>query len=668
MAATSFDILCDDVQSLTSTVVPRGNYKYKVSHAHTEPGLGSGNCKSNCGSCIANPQSLCPDVDYCDDTKSYGPPCPNPWNQIIGNDPFLGINDPRLREPPSYYHGIELQLKEQGYNPQDLGCEDVGDIDYGIFYDPNLANPSGLNDYSVTYSKWNNRWSCNFAQDPETKEIYKVTWDPKWDRDCCLGNIPEGDWRCGPTSCPKDPASKCSTLQRLCAGHNGDCAKSDMLNPTGKCHEWYLSQQMQINGAPLENAIGGFCNVDGPWAQYGDCACYNFGVAATGARVVPGAKSNKRAVIGKPVKGHNGDQAMMRADIYCLPEPAGAPQMKVVGGNNGTKSCDLWCKLQGTAGESDMCKLAYATESKKWVPCGSITNETMRCYCGSVNTDPSTVYKARDPDGYAKHCTGDSTSVPISGTGEDPFGFPNVCWLADCQANPDTCIFYDPVQFAQACPSTCVQLSAGNAVNIQDADEVAAFQVSSLKQDCNFTKATPLGTVFSVSNFKAQYEEYVAPGASLKRCLTINNLAKDTIWPKYAQIPWSAYTSVDSVVKLGKTTGQLESGGSFTIPVTIDATNQGDGATFLVDIVLQDATGLNAPLILQLTVYVTNQTQRTSNGMDSCPTKLAVAHPPTAKEKRDSRHAWNVAGGAALLGLGVLGLLWAARKGRSDNE
>lgn len=525
---------CPEVTSLTSTAAPTGDPLYVPPY---------------------------PDTDY----KSKK----NPWH-INGAYPVNG-----MPKSPDHYCSVEWQLKNQGYRAEDFGCKVVGDVD--------LKGPVGS--FVGGDRTWPQKWSCLFDQD-ESGAIYKVTWDPEHDVDCCLGNLEKGDWKCGPRGCPSDPSGTCSTAMiSSCSTIDDACSKSVMLlpnRPNSSCYQWYDSQRQYGRDAGLGEAIGRYCN---KYPGMGECACFNYTTdVATGKR---------DAVMGSGAASADGSsQGLVRSDVYCVP------------GNN---------------------------------------------------TD---AYKDAYPGSHTTYCANQGVT-PISPTAAAPVGVPPHCWAHDCLGSPDQDTLVDPRQFGTKCPDMCVQVSAGNTVKVEPTSQAAAFSVDALRESCSFGDEKPLGVCFSVddSSFQGEYEELLVGGSKTKRYLNVRNLAQDTHWPSFATIPWTAYSTVPSVVSLdpSTTSGELASGGQASIGVTIDLSEQAVPSMFPVEIVLVDNSGMNDPLRVLVTVYVVANPQK-GTPMPSEPT-VAPSRLTRAFSAMQSGPGASVAIGGALVSIGVIGLL-----------
>ena len=626
-------ITCAGVSSLTSSVRPSGNKIRK------------------------DPFYIANNDCYCDPDKSQRGNCfagktQNPWTDNTFG-PTAG-----LPNTPAHYAAVEMQLKKDGYTAQDLGCKVLPDVDFGK-YVPSDGSPCGsLVDNQGFYdtgslpkeSTWKEPWSCVFDRDPVSNQIYKVKWDPSvvsgQDREaCCLGTAGTNNLKCEPDLCFRDPAGKCSQyVVPNCLTKDEALNKASMLTPGDRCNDWYQVQQATGNADGLDLAIKQYC---AKFPAQGECSCYNFAVNQSGQRSV---------IIGDGAVAPGG-QALVRHDSYCIPAPSGAKAPVATSKNDGSASCAVYCaqNVNGEAGSANPdCKAAKVNSSGSFVGCNKVVGEAVTCFCGNADTDPTAILAAASPESHDKFCKSAGQN-PISGTQVDTVpGSPPKCWLADCQASVDTKILKSPTQFAEPCPATCFSVASGQKIGVQETtNDVPSFQVAGLIATCNFgpDQKQPLGTAFGIEGGgRVQYEEFLQPGSKVQRCLNVVNLANDTHWPKYGQISWSAYSTVPSLVSLGKSTGQLLNNGKISIPVTIDASAQAEDAAFYAEIVLLDANGLNEPLRVPISVFVTSAGGNPNPLPSSCsvPSRMSLLGASVGGKAGKA--------GLALAGVGLVGL------------
>lgn len=245
-------------------------------------------------------------------------------------------------------------------------------------------------------------------------------------------------------------------------------------------------------------------------------------------------------------------------------------------------------------------------------------------YC-VPGTGQTAEFKKNSPEAWQEFCA-DQGKKPMSPVANEiPAGIPPHCWAADCQGNADECLFYDPRQMDQKCPSMCLQVSSGNKISAgTNVRGMSGFTIDGMSGSCSFgDQKQEIGTCFTVDDpdFEADYTVFVPPKAKLTRYLNLKNLADDTKFPKYGEVSWSAYSSIPSVLKLEQSEGVLPNAGKASVQVTIDASSQSEGDNFPAEIVVMDANGLNEPLRVLVAVYVTSLPQQGNADMPKQPSQ-----------------------------------------------
>lgn len=521
-----------------------------------------------------------------------------------------GIVDPKL---------TPLKVFEQnGVNPMDVGCTswDACGGDDGWRYE----------------GQW--QWGPRCARHPFSpfptcnvegwyylqNTLVKTQWDPAYQASCCTGVYSlSSDLAkyCDPDWCPSDPAGKCTAIAQQRCGKVAPCGKSPLLvndplatNPADQfCNLWYLSVRDTDHPSKdaLQNLIAQYCGAGGAGAARGECACWN-AQQFLGPIPKPSPDPKDHPMLGV-AGGAPGEATFRRMDVYCA------------GGPNTAK----FMQAMEAAGRGDQAK----------------------ALCGA------------DGAGASSNAAPPASPVPAAALEALPLH----CWNPDCQPNKDLCLFWDPVEMSIPCPDVCMQLSAGNRIDINVAEAKEVLLINNMLQDCEFAGPKPLGVAFQAltAGGDRAFEFCLGPDQTLDTAITLTNLASDTHWPKAGEIPYAAYSSMPSVLSItSNATGTLSNGGSIVLGVRVDTKGQLNGTNLNGEITVVDQTRANEPLHIPTLVAVT--TQKCS---DRAVQASSTAAPPPMRLARRSALLWIVVAAAAALALVVAGLLAAARARRT---
>lgn len=403
------------------------------------------------------------------------------------------------------------------FTPQDVGCTSFDACEF-----------------SVTTAKQDSKLPCGSGGVGGDKFAYdvvllKTKYDDALRRDCCMGkysitddiNHPDfaAKW-CDPVWCTSDPASSCSDIAReTCAASDPFCEKSSMLVPhdfdTARkctadgsscydpyelqfCHKWYESAQQAQHPSQkiLAEMVESYCR-GGPGAARGECACYNSLIEIHGDQVSmfrQGAPEAYRAATASPPR-----------DVFI-------GQMVGAGNLPTARRFDLYCTVTSSG------------RSQKF---GSFSSQTRALYDTYCRSGPQSI-------------NGQKPSInPTPNSPSALLGLPVHCWNPDCQPEKDTCLFWDPTMFDMPCPDICMQLSAGNKINVNDIDTSGQIMINGMVQNCNVSPDSkkPLPSAFKLDYARPGDGENVleidacqAPNQTQEIVFTLTNQASDSQW------------------------------------------------------------------------------------------------------------------------------------------
>jgi len=453
--------------------------------------------------------------------------------------------------------------------------------------------------------------------------VLKFKWDEAFKTDCCRGKYSGEEaikW-CSPNWCPSDPAGECAAVaQEYCGVKDPFCDKSVMLVPhfdetkkrcaaDGKCydpyelqfcHKWYMNAQQRGHPSQLILAeiVEDYCR-EGSGAPRGECACYN----AIAELVGEDARMFRKGAADAYKSWHDPDPDPNKPkDIFIGEDLAQNGQYKAF-------RYDMYCTVTDT-GRSK----GFATHSE----------ETKKL--------------------YDKYCLGEQLGEeggdgrpPINPTPQGALaGLPMHCWNPDCQPEKVTCLFWDPTQFDMPCPDICMQISAGNKVNVNGIDAKGEIMINGMVENCNLNPQGDSGklpTAFELNYIRPgnaqnpprrvqDIDACQAPNETQDILFTLSNLASDSRWSNLGKVQWEAYPAMPFFTVTPKS-GILDNGGQQVITLTVDSTSQSTGGDYNTQITIVDPTGANDSLIipvsLQLEATDANcpATQRTPVDKDS---------------------------------------------------
>jgi len=242
------------------------------------------------------------------------------------------------------------------------------------------------------------------------------------------------------------------------------------------------------------------------------------------------------------------------------------------------------------------------------------------------------------------------------------------CWNPDCQPNKSQCLFWDPNMFDQPCPDICMQLSAGNKVDIQNADVDGVISINGMVQNCNLGGgggAAPMGTAFEM-----EYEEKTPSGGTQKAleidvCMqpdqiqtitfTLSNRADDTRWNSMGDVGYRAVPSIPGLMQVQDAEGVLQNGGTQPMQLVVDTSSQSVGVTYNGQITVLDPTMANDPLVIPVFVEV----ETAGKCGLSVRRKQQIRMASTTKESKQPMGTWAMILVMAAVAVVVCGICWA---------
>jgi len=250
-------------------------------------------------------------------------------------------------------------------------------------------------------------------------------------------------------------------------------------------------------------------------------------------------------------------------------------------------TCNDWYKVvRDTSGHPSKAAL----QALMGEHCATFTGNG-ECACwNAVRAMPAEPVFVQLAGEYVRH-----VSVVPAGPGVTD-AIPKHCYLRDCQANKDTCLFWDPFDMDLPCPDMCFQYVGGNRTSIGNIN-ASVTVIDQALLTCS-AGALPLDSVFSLSEANPELLWCMDTNVATQTSFAVVNVATDTTLSAAAsQVVYKVFSSIPSVVSvLGGTNSRTLSGGDVaTISLQLD-TSSLTYAPIPGQITLVDQSGANLPL------------------------------------------------------------------------